>query len=231
MPVIPFIPMIASTIGGAIASKKAQSSAAKRSPEEQTALTGAQGAGSALATQGANLMTTGQDTLAQPTSYYQQLLGGNRALQSQAIAAPRAAISDTYRGAERSLDQGGVRGAQRDVAQGELSRQRAGQISSLITGVQPAAAQALTGIGQTQTQQGIGATSGSGSLFSSLLGQGAQNRQYARSEGEKSGTAWGGMIFDMLSGALKSSGGGGKSTNFGGMVPNTGTGGFIGPYR
>lgn len=216
-PLMPFIPAIGGAIGGIIGGKKATSSAMQRSPEEQQALTGAQGAGTALAGQGTGLFNTGtgmvgqgQATVAGPTSYYQKLLGGNRALASQAIAAPRAAISDVYRGAERGLEQGGVRGAQRDVAKAELARGKAGQISSLITGVQPGAAGALTSIGENQTSQGaglaatgVGATGSSGNIFQNLLGQGTANRKYGRAEGEKFGTGFGGLIFDLLNASGK----------------------------
>jgi len=226
--IVPFLPTIGSVIGGIFGGKKATSSAMKRSPEEAMALGGAQGAGTALAGQGKSqfdlgtgMVQQGQQTLAQPTNYYQKLLGGNRALASQAVAAPRGAITDVYRGAERSLEQGGVRGAARDVAKGELGRQRAGQISSLLTGVQPGAAEALTGVGQTQTGQGagmagqgIGATGQAGNIFANLLGQGARNREYGRSEGEafmsgrKEGeSGFGGLIFDLLKG-VKGKGGG-----------------------
>jgi hypothetical protein len=220
--IAPFVPMIAGAIGGMIGGKKATASAQKRSPEEAMALGGAQGAGTALAGQGksqfdlgTSMVNQGQATLAGPTSYYQKLLGGNRALASQAVAAPRGAITDVYRGAERSLEQGGVRGAARDVAKGELGRQRAGQISSLLTGVQPGAAEALTGIGQTQTGQGagvagqgIGATGQAGNVFAELLGQGAENRQYARQEGQNFGSSFGGLIFDLLKGVGGKKGGG-----------------------
>lgn len=216
-PIVPFIPAIASTIGGIIGGKKATSSAQARSPEESLALTGGQqtaGMLNRVGTQqigaGQALTREGQTTLAQPTNYYSRLLYGNRAAQSQAVAAPRAAISDVYRGAERGLERSGVRGAARDVATGELNRQRAGQISSLITGVQPQAAEALTGIGQYQmgagaglTGQGIGAEGTAGGIFGNLLGQGAQNRVYAREEGEKFGSSFGGLLFDILSGAMK----------------------------
>jgi hypothetical protein len=215
--VVPFLPTIGSAIGGRFAGKGATAAAQKRSPEEALSLTGAQGAGSALAGMGRGLYGTGtgmvrqgQTTLAQPTSYYQKLLGGNRALASQAVAAPRTQISDVYRGAERNLEQSGVRGASRDVAKGEIARQRAGQISSLITGVQPGAAGALTSIGENQTTQGagiagqgVGATGAAGGLFSGLLGQGTANRQYARGEGEKFGSGFGGLIFDILNAGLK----------------------------
>jgi hypothetical protein len=225
MPVTPFIPAIAGAAAGIFGGKAATSAAMKRSPEEQQALTGAQGAGTSLGTQGGSLFKTGtgmvqqgQSTVAQPTNYFSKLLSGNRALQSQAVAAPRAAISDTYRGAERNLEQGGVRGASRDQAKGDLSRQRAGQISSLITGVQPAAAGALTSIGENQTSQGVatagqgvGATGASGNIFANLLQQGNANRQYGRSEGQNFGSGFGGLIFDMLqaTGKFKGKSGGG----------------------
>lgn len=196
--IIPFIPTIAGAVGGIFGGKKATSSAMTRSPEEQAALRGGQQAGSTLTGQGTGMVTGGQQTLAGPTGYYQKLLSGNRALASQAVAAPRAAISDVYRGAERGLEHSGVRGAARDVASGELARQRAGQMSSLITGVQPLAAEALTGIGQTQTAQGVGAVGAGGNIFSRLLDQGTANRQYGRQEGEKFGSGFGGLIFDIL---------------------------------
>jgi hypothetical protein len=225
----PAVPFIGSAIAGIFGGKKATAAAQKRSPEEQTALTGAQGAGSTLASQGerqfstgTGLIQSGQTSLAAPTGYFSRLLSGNRALQSQAIAAPRAAISDTYSGAERGLEHSGVRGAARDEAKAELGRSQAGAISSLITGVQPAAAGALTQIGQTAigqgagiAGQGIGATGQSGNIFQNLLGQGAANRQYARQEGQNFGTGFGGLIFDVLSGLKKKPGGGLPGTPLG----------------
>ncbi len=229
MPVAPFLPQIigagAGLLGGIFGGKKATKAAQQRSPEEQTGLTGAQTGGSALAAQGGQqfstgtgLISQGQSTLSQPSSYFSRLLSGNRALQDQAIAAPRGAITDTYSGAARSLEQGGVRGAQRDVAKSDLARDQAGAISSLITGVQPAAAGALTSIGQTQIGQGAGiagqgmsATGGSANLFQNLLGQGANNRMYARDQGQQFGGGFGGLIFDLLKGVKRKGGGGGTS--------------------
>lgn len=235
--VVPFIPTIASTIGGIIGGKKATSSAQKRSPEEQVSLKGGQAAAGSLAGMGSGLYGTGtemigegRETLAQPTNYYQKLLGGNRALASQAIAAPRAAISDVYRGAERGLERSGVRGAARDVAKAEIGRERAGKISSLITGVQPGAAEALTGIGERQigqglvgAGQGVSATGQAGNIYSNLLGQGYSNRVYARGEGEKFGQSFGGLIFDVLSGTL-----GKKKGGVGSWLPGTSTSGLPG---
>src|SRR3989304_4844140 len=115
-PVVPFIPTIAGAIGGLIGGEKTNPAPTKRAPAEGTPVAGGQGAGTALASQGAGLygqgtgmVQQGQQTLAQPTSYYQKLLSGNRALASQAVSAPRGAISDVYRGASRNLEQGGGR--------------------------------------------------------------------------------------------------------------------------
>lgn len=235
-PVVPFIPMIASAVGGIIGGKKATKAAETRTPEEQTALTGAQGAGTTLAGQGAGqfssgtgLIQSGQTSLAAPTSYFSRLLSGNRALQSQAIAAPRAAIQDTYAGAERGLERSGVRGAARDVAKADLAKQQAGQISSLITGVQPGAAAAMTQIGQTSigqgsalTGQGAAATGASGNIFQNLLGQGSANRVYGRSEGQQFGSGFGGLIFDALKGFKGRGGSGMPGTPVGPLAIPTG---------
>jgi len=235
-PAMPWIVKGASLLGGFLGGRKAQSSAMQRSPEEAAALTGAQGAAGNLSNVGAsalaggtNLLQTGQSTVAAPTSYYQTLLRGNRAAQSQAVAAPRAAISDIYSGAQRSLEQSGVRGAARDVASGELSRERAGKMAGLVTGVQPAAAEALTRTGLEQSGQGINLTGqagsaygNAGSLYSRLLGTGAQNRYYGREEGEKAGQGIGGFLFDILRGIK----GKGKPAAGGFSFPTGGEGDF-----
>jgi hypothetical protein len=202
---------IGAAIGGHFLGKKSQSAAMKRSPEEMEALQGSQAAGKSLQTTGTELVSEGRQTLQQPTGYWQRLLGGNRPLMAQATAAPRAALTDIYRGAERNLEKSGVRGAARDVAQAELGRQRASQVAGLTTGVQPFAAQQLTGIGSEQLGTGAPMLAQAGDIFTNLLGQGAGNRRYAREEGEKAGTAAGGLIFDVMSGVggMKRGGGGG----------------------
>lgn len=194
-------------LGGLFGKKREQAvtqGAQQRSPEELRALTGAQGAAGGLASTGAGLTATGQATQQPATNYFSTLLRGNRAAQTQAVAAPTAAVQDIYRGAERGLERSGVRGAQRDVASAELGRERASKIAGLVTGVQPGAAQALTGIGQTQTQQGLAATQAGGSLYGGLLGQGAQSRQLGqqvgREAGAETGKNVGGFIFDLISG-------------------------------
>lgn len=220
-PAIPWIIKGGAALGGALLGKKAQSSAMQRSPEEQMALGGAQTAAGALGEQGKTLTNLGLPAVSQSTDYYQTLLRGSRPAMAMATAGPRAAITDVYRGAERNLDRSGIRGAQRDVAEAELGRQRASQISGLTTGVQPYAADALNRTGMGLLGQGTSALQGVGSIWSNLLGQGAENRQYGRQEGEKFGGSMGSLIFDILNGTIGKFGKGGGSGLLGGGVDLT----------
>ena len=212
----------ASLLGGWLSGRHAKKAAAQRSPEEMQALAGAQGAATGLGTlgqqgfqQGTAAFGQGLGNLGQAGNYWQTLLGGNRAAMAQATAGPRGAITDQYRGAERGLERSGVRGGVRDLAMAELSRDRAGKIAGLTTGVQPGAAQQLAGIGGDIGQLGLGmaglgaqATGGAGSLWSHLLGAGAGNRYQANEAGQAAAAPWGSIFFDLLSGMFK---GGGKS--------------------
>lgn len=213
-PAMPWILKGGAAVGSALLGRKSQSMAQARSPEEQQALSGAQGAAGGMQRTGQGLVNAGQTTVNQglgnvnqAAGYWSTLLGGNRAAMSQATAAPRAGITDIYRGAERGLERSGVRGAARDVAKSELNRDRASKIAGLTTGVQPMAAEQLGGLGTSIADIGgrTSATGGdllqsSGNLYSSLLSQGAANRQYARGEGEKAGGSIGGFLFDIISG-------------------------------
>lgn len=232
-PALPWIAKGGAALGSALLGRKSQQSAMQRSPEEQQALAGAQGAASGLSQAGGGLMGRGQgtvqqglDTLAGPANYWKTLLGGNRAAMSQATAGARAGITDIYRGAERGLERSNVRGAQRDVAKSELNRERASKVAGLTTGVQPMAAQQLgdlgfgiSDIGLDTTRTGANLAGQGGSLFQNLLGQGFANRQYGRAEGEKTSSGIGSFLFDMI-GGLSGSKGGMKSIGsnpFGGM--------------
>lgn len=213
-PAMPWILKGGAALGGMLMSKKSQSNAMKRSPEEQTSLTGAQNAGANMQQSGAGMVTSGAgnvnagvDTMQKPTDYFTKLLGGNRAAMAQATAGSKGAITDTYRGAENALNKSGVRGAQRDVAKADLNRDRASKIAGLTTGVQPGAAQQLgalgearAGVGTNQASTGANMQANAGNIFTNLLGQGADNRAYARSEGADTGKKFGGFLFDMLKG-------------------------------
>ena len=199
-PAVPWIVKGASVLGGWLGGRKAQSNAMQRSPEELAALSGASSAASGLTQQGQTLTNTGLPAVQKSLGYYQTLLSGSRAAMAQATAGTRNALTDTYRGAERGLEHSGIRGGSRDLAAAELNRDRAGKIAGLTTGVQPGAAAALMEGGSELVGQGTTTMANAGSLWSGLLGQGFQNRTYARGEGEKAGKGIGSLLFDILSG-------------------------------
>lgn len=193
MPVIPLAVMAGGAIISHYANKSATAAAQKRSPEEATSLAGAQGGAATLTSHGSEELATGAATQKPATSYFDTLLHGNRAAQAQAVAAPTAGVQDVYRGAERGLERSGVRGAAKDVASADLNRGKASQIAGLVTGVQPAAAQTLTGIGQTQQAQGAGMVGNANSTYEGLLGQGQTNRVNAQKAGTSAAASVGAL--------------------------------------
>lgn len=212
VPALPWIAKGAGALVGGLMSRKAQKDALKRGPEEQAALSGLtqaagnlNAAGAQLGQVGGGLTQSGQQLQQGPANYYQTLLRGSRGAMANAVAAPTAAITETYRGAERGLERSGVRGAAKDVATADLNRQRASQIAGLTTGVQAGAADRLAEMGGQQVSQGVGALSAggglygqAGNLYSGMLGEGARNRMYARNEGAQAGQQWGGLVFDLI---------------------------------
>lgn len=215
-PAVPWIIKGGAALGGSLLGRKAQQGAMKRSPEESAALGGAQNVAGQLSSTGTNLIQQGAPLQGQAASYWSTLLGGNRAAMAQATAAPRAAITDVYRGAESNLTRSGVRGASRDVAKAELGRDRASQIAGLTTGVQPMAASALGEVGSDLTRTGSNLLGQSGSIWGNLLGAGFANRKYGRQEGEKAGSSIGSFLFDILSGTIGKKFGGGGDGPFSG---------------
>jgi len=207
--IIPFIPMIASGVSavvGGIAGKRAQNKAKKegvvRSPEEAAAISGLSGQANRLAGQGNQMMGQGQRLLQGPANYYQTLMSGDRAATANAIAPQMAQITDVYRGAERNVDRVGMRGAVRDQQMGELGRERASKLAGLVTGVQPGAATALTGLGNQFMQSGTGLASNAGNLYAQYMtgmrGEGVQQRNYENQQGEQAAKVWGGLAGDLI---------------------------------
>ena len=149
-------------IFGAIQNRKANTALKAAQAERSGMLTGATGATNSLQQSGNQLTQSGMGAVNPALGYYQTLLGGNRAAMAGATAGARGAITDQYRGAERSIEQSGARGAGADQLRGDLLRDRTAKISGLTTGVQPAAAEALGGLGShliaeaMTTIQGLG---------------------------------------------------------------------------
>jgi hypothetical protein len=128
--------------------------------------------------QGTQLIGEGQDQLRAPTNFYQQLLSGNKAAVSQAVAPDVANLRDVYSGAHKQLERSGTQGASRDMASAELGRQEAGQLGSFVLGARPAAAEAMTAMGQNTRAAGVGMGMNAANIYGSLLTGARQDRAY-----------------------------------------------------
>ena len=130
-------------------------------------------AGNAVGNQGAlqkGALGGGQSAINPAINYYQGVLAGGPQAQ-QAVAPAAQQISQVYSQQQKNEQNLLPQGGERNLALAQLPIQRAGQIASLYQGVQPAAAQALSGIGTNLL--GLGGQAGQG-----LVGyQGQQNAQ------------------------------------------------------
>lgn len=191
-------------VGGSILGNylggKVANSAMQLTPQEQQAWTGGTTAATALGRQGAGLTSMGLPSIASAGNYWDTLLRGSRSAMATATAGPRAAITDEYRGAERGLERSGVRGGVADLARAELSRDRAGKIAGLTTGVQPQAAQQLGSLGTTLTGQGTAAQIGAGDTWSGLLNAAARNKALGQAAGNQFAGGFGSILGDVLLG-------------------------------
>lgn len=202
------------SVGGMIAShyasKKAQANAMQQTPLEANAASSLSGMGDVLAKNGGELFRLGTPALGQALNYYSTLTGGNRAQMQEAVAPEAEQISETYGGAERGLARAGLRGAQRDQAVSELTRQKAGQISSLIGGVRNSAASTLAGIGGTALSAASGANSSATGAYGSLIGGEAARRTAGQNAADATSAQFGSLVADLLKNyGSKSAGAGG----------------------
>lgn len=148
--------------------------------------------------QSGTLFNSGMPMVNNAAGYFGTLLRGSRAAMQQATAGPAAQITDTYRGAESGLEKMGIRGGEAATARAELQRDKASKIAGLTTGVQPAAAQALSEQGTSLVNAGqtglASAASGYGSLMANRLNSQGQAFNQNSSIGEGIGRSIGEII-------------------------------------
>ena len=221
------VAMLAGSIGSSLIGNKASKDIAaqgrEQTPEEKRAFEGGMGTAGQLGGMGSMLYGQGATNVSQAGDYYQKLLGRGGKEAAMAAVAPQAEnISQIYRGVSRGLEGRNVRGGVRDLALARAGRDKAGAISRLISGVQPAAAGALSQIGTTLTSQGIGAKGAAGGIYSQLMdtatqgrGIGLQGALAGHQIGQGYGQDIGSLLFRLLSQYGGSSSGGVK----GGVPP------------
>jgi hypothetical protein len=206
-------------LAGYLSNRKKQKAA---EAQQQQVFGGASGVSDTLSRSGTDLTQLGMGPTQRALSYYDTLLHGNRAAQAQVTAAPRGAITDTYRGATQGLEQSGVRGAARDEATANLNRDRAGKIASLVSGVQPMAANAVGSMGQSLIGEGSQRLGSAGEIWGGLFGQAAKNQLAAQQHSDQTNAQIGSFLFDILNGSGgKTAGGGGGMYRAGPKTPYT----------
>lgn len=150
--------------------------------------------------QGQTQLNQAKPGLNQALGYYSTLLGGNRAQMRNVTAAPRAAITEQYRGAEHGLEKAGLRGGALDTAKEELARDRVGKVAGLTTGVQPMAAEALGNLTSGLMGNVNGAFGNAGMTGANLLNADARQLSEQRNADSRSMSSWGGLVSGLLSG-------------------------------
>ena len=200
------IAMGASTIGASLIGANAAKNASKRSPEEQQLIQSQTSLADQQRKQGAEMFSQANPWYQKAGGYYSALMSGDRGKMAQATQGPRGMINDQYAGAERGLQRSGLTGGARDLAYANLLRGRSADVAGLTSGVQPQAAQALSGLASLGFGQGLGASGQAGNAYGNLAAGAQSNRMAGNAAGASAGEDMGMLLFNML----KQGGGGSK---------------------
>lgn len=84
------------------------------------------------------------------------------------------------------------------MAEAELSRQKAGQLSGLVSGTRARANEALANLGSDTTRQGLAAMGGAGGGYEALARGARVDRERSDAQGADLGKALGGLTADVL---------------------------------
>lgn len=241
MPAVPALIMAgasaAGTYGAGKIGKSAQKNAMQRTPEELALITSQKGLADQMGQQGRQLFSAGVPAVRSTLDYYQSLLSGDRQARMNAVSGEAQDTAEAYSGADRAVSQR-LRGGERDQALAENSREKAGQIARLVTGVRPMAAGATGDLGTRLIGAGAGLSGQGASIGANLLGNESQNRQFGVQAGQNAAgdasESFGrllGMFAPSIMG-MKVGGGGssmlngtgtaGRITNFRGLLPGAG---------
>jgi hypothetical protein len=124
---------------------------------------------------GSAVLTGGLDDMFASSEYWKKLLSGDRDTIQQAIAPQAGRIINQYDAARKATLETNPRSGARAQTLSELPFRQISDVNSLTAGIQPAAANALTGIGTTKLAQGSnllrGGTQDLQSILNLLLNQ------------------------------------------------------------
>lgn len=162
--------------------------------------TGATEAAGQLRTAGTGLVSGGQETMRAPVDYWSKILRGDRGAVLSAVAPEVRQIETGYEGARRGLELM-PRGGGRSALMSQLPFEQQRDVSTLIQGARPVAAQALLGAGQGQQQIGAGLLSSSAQQLQAATQAGRellQQQELQRQRDIATGQSIAQPIFDWL---------------------------------
>ncbi len=160
------IPLIALAVGGATSAYQAHK--AGQTADAQTNLMNQQsGLAREMAGFGQQQYSAAQPALQKAMNYYQTLAGGDRGAISNLLAPQRASISDTFSGAQNSLEAKMAPGPGREEAIANLMKQKTGQLGLMPIQARNDAVGHLGAMGQNMNDSALRyMTGGQGGLNS-----------------------------------------------------------------
>lgn len=196
---MPAIPLITGAVS-AFASYKQAKGQSKIASAQQGIMGEQSGLAKELTSFARDRMASGQPALDKAMSYYTRLATGNRGMINSALAPDRAALNDTYKGAEMGIDHSIGSGPRRDQAIAELYRKRAGQLGTMPFVAKQGAVNSMAQLGQNQVSAGL---TGYGDA-ANALGAAGQSGQRWSDQNNQANQAWSSLINsggDLASGA------------------------------
>lgn len=214
---IPLGMKIAPLVGGLLGGLLGRSSGAKKSAEEKTGINQLIGAGDTgfktaegLQPYATNFLQKGTDTFAPSVDYWSRILSGDRGEIMNAVGPEVGRIAAGYQSAARQVGQFAPMGGGRSTLLAELPFQQNRDISSLIAGLRPQAAEKLSGIAAQLANLGLDAEQIIGALLqgirsggSELANIGMKSRGITAAStlaGAQGGAEIGRSIYDMIKG-------------------------------
>ena len=161
-----------------------------------------QGSGSTGTQAGQGAFSEGVSSLQAPMQYFSKLLSGDPTATASAIQPAASQVMGQYDAAYKNITDNSARGGQRSGAIAENQNQKAGAVSSLISGVMPAAAAGLGQLGTSLAGLGTAETSvgqqGLMESLQSLMNMRAQDINYTGTQ-QQNNAGMGSAIGSLLS--------------------------------
>lgn len=165
------------------------------------------GIGTKLFGQGQSNLTAGAEDTGKASDYYASVLSGNPAAVMKAASPAVNAVTREADAQKRQNAEFGNRTGGKIEADQNLAATTRGQVGDVISKARSGAAAGLertgsekSGVGTTETGQGLSATSGAGSLASTITSEAGDSRALSKKIHDASVDQWAQAISEILLG-------------------------------